>query len=131
MGDKAGCIINPLTNRAVKTSTKLGKRLIAEATNIENEIKAGKLIKAAAKRALAKKPEKKDDYKYLEVLNDDELGEALMHYYRKNTSGDALWSSFLTKSRSRLMETIKKNNIKLSVKKPLDQQPTGPDPTKK
>ena len=131
MSDKAGCIINPLTNRAVKTSTKLGKRLIAEATNIENEIKASKLIKAAAKRALAKKPEKKDDYKYLEVLNDDELGEALMHYYRKNTSGDALWSSFLTKSRSRLMETIKKNNIKLSVKKPLDEQPKGADPTKK
>jgi hypothetical protein len=59
MGDKAGCIINPLTNRAIKTSTKLGKRLVAEAESIEKEIKAAKVIKAAAKRAAVKKPEKK------------------------------------------------------------------------
>lgn len=56
MSDKAGCIINPLTNRAVKKSTKLGKKLIAEAKSIEDEIKAGKVLKAAAKRAATKKP---------------------------------------------------------------------------
>ena len=61
MGDKAGCIINPLTNRAIKTSTKLGKRLVAEAESIEKEIKAAKVIKAAAKRAAVKKPEKKNN----------------------------------------------------------------------
>jgi len=59
------------------------------------------------------------------VLDDDELGFALMHYYRKNYKGDNPWTSFLAKPRSSLLYTIKKNDIKLSVKKPLDAQPKG------
>jgi len=58
-----------------------------------------------------------------------------MHYYRKNYKGDNLWTSFLAKPRSSLMYTIKKNDIKLSAKKPLDAQPKGdelnPDEIKK
>jgi hypothetical protein len=217
------CIINPLTNRAVRTDTKLGKRLVNLADDIEGEIKAEGIIKAAAKRAVKQKefknvkqassklrvairraevdkaasdnkkagekltavikralvnkrkqpaeagvdirepkPVKKatktttkkattktapaptpmgaaggDDnkYKYLDVLDDDELGFALMHYYRKNYKGDNPWTSFLAKPRSSLLYTIKKNDIKLSVKKPLDAQPKGdelnPDEIKK
>jgi len=180
------CIINPITNRAVRTDTKLGKKLVKLADDIEDEIKAEKKIKAAAKRALKQKEFKnvkqassqrprsssdseldKNDpdygikkafkkldrqkattkkattktapaptpmgaaggdnnkYKNLDVLDDDELGFALMHYYRKNYKGDNPWTSFLAKPRSSLMYTIKKNDIKLSVKKPLDAQPKG------
>jgi predicted RNA-binding Zn ribbon-like protein len=205
------CIINPITNRAVRTDTKLGKKLVKLADDIEDEIKAENKIKAAAKRALKQKefknvkqassklrvairrtevdkaasdnkkagekltavikralvkkkpaeaaeagadirepkPVKKattkkattktapaptpmgaaggnnDKYKYLDVLDDDELGFAMMHYYRKNYKGDNPWTSFLAKPRSSLMYTIKKNDIKLSVKKPLDAQPKG------
>jgi len=206
------CIINPLTNRAVRTDTKLGKRLVNLADDIEGEIKAEGIIKAAAKRAVKQKaiknvkeassklrvairrteveqsasknkkagekisavvkralvkkeqakagvdikepakkepakkapakkaPPKKanpapapmgaaggDDnkYKYLDVLDDENLGLALMHYYRKNYKGDNPWTSFLAKPRSSLLYTIKKNDIKLSVKKPLDAQPKG------
>jgi len=139
------CIINPLTNRAIKSDSKLGKRLLKLADDIESEIKANKVIKTAAKRALKQKEYKavpavigNDDakkYKYLEVLDDNELAFALMHYYRKNYKGDNTWTSFLAKTRKSLMETIKKNNIKLSVKKPLDVQPKGaelnPDEIKK
>jgi len=206
------CIINPITNRAVRTDTKLGKKLVKLADDIENEIKAENIIKTAAKRAVKQKefknvkqassklrvairraevdkaasdnkkagekltavikralvnkrkqpaeagvdirepkPVKKatkttkkattktapaptpmgaaggnnDKYKYLDVLDDDELGFAMMHYYRKNYKGDNPWTSFLAKPRSSLMYTIKKNDIKLSVKKPLDAQPKG------
>ena len=139
------CIINPLTNRAIKSDSKLGKRLLKLADDIESEIKANKVIKTAAKRALKQKEYKavpavtaNDDakkYKYLEVLDDNELAFALVHYYRKNYKGDNTWTSFLAKTRKSLMETIKKNNIKLSVKKPLDVQPKGaelnPDEIKK
>ena len=136
------CLINPLTNRAVRSDSKLGKRLLKLADDIESEIKANKVIKTAAKRALKQKEYKavsdNDDakkYKYLEVLDDNELAFALMHYYRKNYKGDNTWTSFLAKTRKSLMETIKKNNIKLSVKKPLDVQPKGaelnPDEIKK
>tara|TARA_R110002049_G_scaffold46067_1_gene134389 strand:- start:3457 stop:3831 length:375 start_codon:yes stop_codon:yes gene_type:complete len=124
MSDKANCIINPATNRAVKTSTRLGKRLLAEAQGGGNP-------KPVVKKTATKRPAIKDQYSYLDVLTADELGEALMHYYRKNTTGDALWNSFLTKSRSQLMTTIVKYNIKLNVNKPLTTQPKGPDPTKK
>ena|SRR6056300_163284 len=206
------CIINPITNRAVRTDTKLGKKLVKLADDIENEIKAENIIKTAAKRAVKQKefknvkqassklrvairraevdkaasdnkkagekltavikralvnkrkqpaeagvdirepkPVKKatkttkkattktapaptpmgaaggnnDKYKYLDVLDDDELGFAMMHYYRKNYKGDNPWTSFLAKPRSSLMYTIKKNDIKLSAKKPLDAQPKG------
>ena len=143
------CIINPLTNRAIKSDSKLGKRLLKLADDIESEIKANKVIKTAAKRALKQKeykavlavpavpavPDDAKKYKYLEALDDNELGFALMHYYRKNYKGDNTWTSFLAKTRKSLMETIKKNNIKLSVKKPLDVQPKGaelnPDEIKK
>ena len=205
------CIINPISNRAVRTDTKLGKKLVKLADDIEDEIKAENKIKAVAKRALKQKefknvkeassklrvairraevdkaasdnkkagekltavikralvnkkkqpaeagvdirePKKEpkkattkkattktapaptpmgaaggnnDKYKYLDVLDDDELGFAMMHYYRKNYKGDNPWTSFLAKPRSSLMYTIKKNDIKLSVKKPLDAQPKG------
>lgn len=145
------CLINPLTNRAVRSDSKLGKRLLKLADDIESEIKAEKVIKNAAKRALKQKEYKNvpavpavpavsgnDDakkYKYLEALDDNELGFALMHYYRKNYKGDNSWTSLLAKTRKSLMEIIKKNNIKLSVKKPLDVQPKGaelnPDEIKK
>lgn len=206
------CIINPITNRAVRTDTKLGKKLVNLADQLDNEFKAENIIKAAAKRAVKQKaiknvkeassklrvairraevdkaasdnkkagekltavikralvnkrkqpaeagvdirepkPVKKattkkaktatktapaptpmgaaggnnDKYKYLDVLDDDELGFAMMHYYRKNYKGDNTWTSFLAKPRSSLLYTIKKNDIKLSVKKPLDAQPKG------
>lgn len=205
------CIINPITNRAVRTDTKLGKKLVNLADQLDNEFKAENIIKTAAKRAVKQKdfknvkqassklrvairrtevdkaasdnkkagekltavikralvkkkpaeaaeagadirepkPVKKattkkattktapaptpmgaaggnnDKYKYLDVLDDDELGFAMMHYYRKNYKGDNPWTSFLAKPRSSLMYTIKKNDIKLSAKKPLDAQPKG------
>jgi len=52
---KKDCIINPATGRAVKTTTALGKKLIAQAQQLEE--KAGKVLKATAKRAVTKKPE--------------------------------------------------------------------------
>lgn len=52
---KEGCIINPQTGRAVKTTTKLGKKLLAQAQQLEDEYKGGKVLKAAAKRAVVQK----------------------------------------------------------------------------
>lgn len=52
---KQGCIINPATGRAVKTTTPLGKKLMAQAQQLDDEYKGEKVIKTAAKRALAQK----------------------------------------------------------------------------
>ena len=52
---KEGCIINPQTGRAVKTTTKLGKKLMAQAQQLDDEYKGGKVLKAAAKRAAVQK----------------------------------------------------------------------------
>lgn len=52
---KQGCIINPQTGRAVKTTTALGKKLMAQAQQLDDEYKGEKVIKTAAKRALAQK----------------------------------------------------------------------------
>lgn len=54
---KEGCIINPATGRAVKTTTPLGKKLMAQAQQLDDEYNAGAKLKAAAKRAITKKPE--------------------------------------------------------------------------
>jgi len=54
---KQGCIINPQTGRAVKTTTALGKKLMAQAQQLDDEYNAGAKLKAAAKRAVVKKPE--------------------------------------------------------------------------
>lgn len=52
---KQGCIINPQTGRAVKTTTPLGKKLMAQAQQLDDEYKGEKVIKTAAKRAVAQK----------------------------------------------------------------------------
>lgn len=52
---KEGCIINPATGRAVKTTTPLGKKLMAQAQQLDDEYKGQKVLKTAAKRALAQK----------------------------------------------------------------------------
>lgn len=52
---KQGCIINPQTGRAVKTTTALGKKLMGQAQQLDDEYKGEKVIKTAAKRALAQK----------------------------------------------------------------------------
>lgn len=52
---KEGCIINPATGRAVKTTTPLGKKLMAQAQQLDDEVKGGKVLKAAAKRAAVQK----------------------------------------------------------------------------
>lgn len=52
---KEGCIINPATGRAVKTTTPLGKKLMAQAQQLDDEYKGGKALKTAAKRAVAQK----------------------------------------------------------------------------
>jgi len=52
---KQGCIINPATGRAVKTTTPLGKKLMAQAQQLDDEYKGEKVLKTAAKRALAQK----------------------------------------------------------------------------
>jgi len=52
---KEGCIINPATGRAVKTTTRLGKKLMAQAQQLDDEYKGGKVLKAAAKRAAVQK----------------------------------------------------------------------------
>ena len=49
------CIINPITNRAVRTDTKLGKKLVNLADQLDNEFKAENIIKTAAKRAVKQK----------------------------------------------------------------------------
>tara|TARA_R100001198_G_C5240725_1_gene218042 strand:+ start:2457 stop:2954 length:498 start_codon:yes stop_codon:yes gene_type:complete len=54
---KEGCIINPATGRAVKTTTKLGKKLMAQAQQLDDEYNAAAKLKAVAKRAVTKKPE--------------------------------------------------------------------------
>lgn len=52
---KEGCIINPATGRAVKTTTPLGKKLMAQAQKLDDEYKGGQVLKAAAKRAAVQK----------------------------------------------------------------------------
>jgi hypothetical protein len=54
---KPGCIINPQTGRAVRTDGPLGKKLLAQAEQLEKEYDAREVIKKVAKRAVAKKPE--------------------------------------------------------------------------
>jgi hypothetical protein len=54
---KPGCIINPQTGRAVRTDGPLGKKLLAQAEQLDKEYDARQVIKKVAKRAVAKKPE--------------------------------------------------------------------------
>lgn len=54
---KPGCIINPQTGRAVRTDGALGKKLLAQAEQLDKEYDARQVIKKVAKRAVAKKPE--------------------------------------------------------------------------
>ena len=54
---KPGCIINPQTGRAVRTDGPLGKKLLAQAEQLDKEYDARQVIKKVAKRAVVKKPE--------------------------------------------------------------------------
>lgn len=54
---KPGCIINPQTGRAVRTDGPIGKKLLAQAEQLDKEYDARQVIKKVAKRAVAKKPE--------------------------------------------------------------------------
>ena len=54
---KPGCIINPQTGRAVRTDGPLGKKLLAQAEQLDKEYDAREVIKKVAKRVVAKKPD--------------------------------------------------------------------------
>tara|TARA_B110000459_G_C16604319_1_gene492745 strand:+ start:896 stop:2164 length:1269 start_codon:yes stop_codon:yes gene_type:complete len=54
---KPGCIINPQTGRAVRTDGPLGKKLLAQAEQLDKEYNAREVIKKVAKRVVAKKPD--------------------------------------------------------------------------
>tara|TARA_R110001592_G_scaffold59688_2_gene181222 strand:+ start:206 stop:1480 length:1275 start_codon:yes stop_codon:yes gene_type:complete len=54
---KPGCIINPQTGRAVRTDGPLGKKLLAQAEQLDKEYNAREVIKKVAKRVVVKKPD--------------------------------------------------------------------------